>query len=205
MLALFIEFMALWKLRISHPEIPRKRIPGGYPVLFIVTLLPTLLIILAIGSQIKDSGLTALWYPIYFIIGGAVLYWPIRHFIKKRNNIPMWIPGSSARMQRPISNLSKRARQQSRNLGPEGRPVDPVGPPFLRDRVCCTTMEAPMKVLLVGVGGVGEAIAVIAKDKPWLEKLVLTDYNLDRVKEVHKKVARPRRCPRSSSMRATRA
>ena len=30
-----------------------------------------------------------------------------------------------------------------------------------------------MKVLLVGVGGVGEAIAVIAKDKPWVEKLVL--------------------------------
>jgi amino acid transporter len=99
MLALFIEFMALWKLRISHPEIPRKRIPGGYPVLFIVTLLPTLLIILAIYSQIRDSGLTALWYPIYFIIGGAVLYWPIRHFIKKRNNIPdvdPWVIGEDA-------------------------------------------------------------------------------------------------------------
>ena len=30
-----------------------------------------------------------------------------------------------------------------------------------------------MKVLLVGVGGVGEAIAVIAKDRPWLEQMVL--------------------------------
>ena len=27
-----------------------------------------------------------------------------------------------------------------------------------------------MKVLLVGVGGVGEAIAVLTKDKPWVEK-----------------------------------
>ena len=41
-----------------------------------------------------------------------------------------------------------------------------------------------MKVLLVGVGGVGEAIAVIAKDRPWLEQMVLADYNLRRVKEV---------------------
>jgi saccharopine dehydrogenase (NAD+, L-lysine forming) len=48
-----------------------------------------------------------------------------------------------------------------------------------------------MKVLLVGVGGVGEAIAVIVKDKPWLEKLVLCDYNVDRAKEVYAKVGSP--------------
>ena len=48
-----------------------------------------------------------------------------------------------------------------------------------------------MKVLLVGAGGVGEAIAVVAKDKPWLEKLVLCDYNLERVKEVHQKLGSP--------------
>ena len=50
-----------------------------------------------------------------------------------------------------------------------------------------------MKVLLVGVGGVGEAIAVIAKDKPWLEKMVLADYNLKRVKEVRRKLGSPRK------------
>jgi saccharopine dehydrogenase-like NADP-dependent oxidoreductase len=49
-----------------------------------------------------------------------------------------------------------------------------------------------MKVLLVGVGGVGEAIAVIVKDKPWLEKLVLADYNVDRAKEVFAKVGSPK-------------
>jgi saccharopine dehydrogenase (NAD+, L-lysine forming) len=42
-----------------------------------------------------------------------------------------------------------------------------------------------MKVLLIGVGGVGEAIAVIAKDRPWLEQMVLSDYNLGRVREVY--------------------
>jgi saccharopine dehydrogenase-like NADP-dependent oxidoreductase len=45
-----------------------------------------------------------------------------------------------------------------------------------------------VKVLLVGAGGVGEAIAVIAQDRPWLEQMVLSDYNLDRVKEVYGKL-----------------
>jgi saccharopine dehydrogenase (NAD+, L-lysine forming) len=48
-----------------------------------------------------------------------------------------------------------------------------------------------MKVLLIGVGGVGEAIAVIAKDRPWLEQMVLSDYNLGRVQEVHAKLGSP--------------
>ncbi|MEA4909331.1 MAG: saccharopine dehydrogenase C-terminal domain-containing protein [Anaerolineaceae bacterium] len=41
-----------------------------------------------------------------------------------------------------------------------------------------------MKILLVGVGGVGEAIAVISQHRPWLEKMVLADYNQARAEEV---------------------
>lgn len=52
-----------------------------------------------------------------------------------------------------------------------------------------------MKVLLVGTGGVGEAIAAIAKKRPWLEQMVLTDYNLERCKEVQKKLGDPQRFP----------
>jgi saccharopine dehydrogenase (NAD+, L-lysine forming) len=52
-----------------------------------------------------------------------------------------------------------------------------------------------MKVLLVGVGGVGEAIAQIAKERPWIEQIVLADYNLDRVKEVQKKLGSKKRFP----------
>lgn len=48
-----------------------------------------------------------------------------------------------------------------------------------------------MKVLLVGVGGVGEAIAVVAKDKPWVEQIILADYNRERVREVAQKLNRP--------------
>jgi saccharopine dehydrogenase-like NADP-dependent oxidoreductase len=52
-----------------------------------------------------------------------------------------------------------------------------------------------VKVLLIGVGGVGEAIAVVAKDRPWLEKMVLADYNLTRAKEVRKRLGAPRKFP----------
>jgi saccharopine dehydrogenase (NAD+, L-lysine-forming) len=52
-----------------------------------------------------------------------------------------------------------------------------------------------MKVLLVGVGGVGEAIAVIAKPKNWIEKIVLSDYNLERAKEVQAKLGDDKRYP----------
>ncbi|HXF84303.1 MAG TPA: saccharopine dehydrogenase C-terminal domain-containing protein [Anaerolineales bacterium] len=45
-----------------------------------------------------------------------------------------------------------------------------------------------MRVLLVGVGGVGEAIATIAKPRPWIELMVLADYNLARAQEVQRKL-----------------
>jgi len=52
-----------------------------------------------------------------------------------------------------------------------------------------------MKVLLVGVGGVGEAIASIARPRPWLEMMVLADYNLERAKEVQDKMGDAKRFP----------
>ena len=52
-----------------------------------------------------------------------------------------------------------------------------------------------MKVLLVGVGGVGEAIAAIAKPRQWMELMVLADYNVERAEEVQKKLGDPHRFP----------
>ena len=52
-----------------------------------------------------------------------------------------------------------------------------------------------MKVLLVGTGGVGESIAVIAKEHPWVEQVVLTDYNRDRIEEVQAKLKDKSRFP----------
>ncbi len=56
-----------------------------------------------------------------------------------------------------------------------------------------------MRVLLVGTGGVGEAIAMIIRDRDqrgnWLQKMVLADYNLERAGEVAQKVGDPERFP----------
>ncbi len=45
-----------------------------------------------------------------------------------------------------------------------------------------------MKVLLVGVGTVGEAIARLSRGRPWLERMVLADYDLDRARRVQAQV-----------------
>jgi len=52
-----------------------------------------------------------------------------------------------------------------------------------------------VKVLLIGVGTVGEAIATVAAGRPWLEKMVLADYNLERAREVNRKLAAPAAFP----------
>jgi len=52
-----------------------------------------------------------------------------------------------------------------------------------------------MKVLVVGAGGVGEALAQMAKPKEWVELMVLADYNLNRVKEVQAKLGEKKRFP----------
>jgi len=52
-----------------------------------------------------------------------------------------------------------------------------------------------LKILLIGAGGVGEAIAVVAQNQPWLEKMVLADYNLERLHTVQKRLGNPNRFP----------
>jgi saccharopine dehydrogenase (NAD+, L-lysine forming) len=52
-----------------------------------------------------------------------------------------------------------------------------------------------MRVLLVGVGGVGEGIAAIAKSRPWMELIVLADFNMRRAEEVQQKLGDPKRFP----------
>lgn len=52
-----------------------------------------------------------------------------------------------------------------------------------------------MKVLLIGVGGVGEAIAAIAKPRKWMEQMVLADFNVSRAQEVQKKLGDADRFP----------
>lgn len=52
-----------------------------------------------------------------------------------------------------------------------------------------------MTLLPVGAGGAGEVSAVLAKDKLWVGRLVLTDYNLQRAGEVRAQVGSPSHMP----------
>jgi saccharopine dehydrogenase (NAD+, L-lysine-forming) len=52
-----------------------------------------------------------------------------------------------------------------------------------------------MKVLVVGAGGVGEALAQMARPRAWVEQMVLADYNLERAKEVQAKLGDEKRFP----------
>lgn len=52
-----------------------------------------------------------------------------------------------------------------------------------------------MRVLLIGVGGVGEAMAIIASPKSWVEQIILADYRLERAKEVQAKLGDAPRFP----------
>jgi saccharopine dehydrogenase-like NADP-dependent oxidoreductase len=52
-----------------------------------------------------------------------------------------------------------------------------------------------MKVLVVGAGGVGEALAQMARPRAWVEQMVLADYNLERAKEVQAKLGDEQRFP----------
>lgn len=52
-----------------------------------------------------------------------------------------------------------------------------------------------MRVLLLGVGAVGESIAVMADRRPWLDQMVLADYDIRRCKKVRNKLSTRRRFP----------
>ncbi len=52
-----------------------------------------------------------------------------------------------------------------------------------------------MKVLLIGVGGVGEAIAKVSRKFDWLEKMVLSDYDLERVNIVQAQLGSSEKYP----------
>ena len=52
-----------------------------------------------------------------------------------------------------------------------------------------------MKVLVIGAGGVGEALAQMARTRPWVEQMVLADYNLERAKEVQARLGDGQRFP----------
>lgn len=82
MLVLMAEFFAMWKLRFSMPGVERKLVPGGWFGLTLITLAPALIIGLAIYSQYIEEGMDSISWALAAMVIGAVLYFPIRKWIK---------------------------------------------------------------------------------------------------------------------------
>ncbi len=82
MLVLMAEFFAMWKLRFTMPHLERRKVPGGYFGLTLVTLAPAMIIGLAIYSQYVEEGMASISWALGAMVVGAILYFPIRAFIK---------------------------------------------------------------------------------------------------------------------------
>ena len=80
-------FFALWRLRVTRPELTRpdldrQRIPGGWPMLILATAGPVFVLAVAVYSQVTSVGWDSVTLSIGAIVVGALLYFPIRRFIK---------------------------------------------------------------------------------------------------------------------------
>lgn len=82
--ALLLEFAALIALRLKEPGMKRPfRVPGGWPGIIVVTLLPTLVLVLAVVSTIQEEGISALYLSLAAIATGPLLYPVFRRVFKK--------------------------------------------------------------------------------------------------------------------------
>ena len=84
MLVLMAEIFALVVLRIKKPDLPRNRVPGGVWGLIYIVVAPLTIIVIAIVSQIIDYGWQgAVGLALVAMAIGALLYFPIRKWVKK--------------------------------------------------------------------------------------------------------------------------
>lgn len=81
-LVLMMEMLALWVMRYKRPDLPRQKVPLGYAGLIYMTLCPAAVITLAVISQVADQGLSSLWLALAAIGLGAILYFPIKKWVK---------------------------------------------------------------------------------------------------------------------------
>jgi amino acid transporter len=87
-LVILAEFAAMWRLRRTYPDVPRQKVPGGMLGMFLVTLGPTVVILLAIYSQIAEEGFSSIGWALAFMLLGVILYFPFRHYLKIKRNVP---------------------------------------------------------------------------------------------------------------------
>jgi len=78
------EIFALVVLRYKKPNLPRNKVPGGVLGLVYIVVAPLTIIVIAIVSQIMDYGWQgAVGLALIAMAVGAVLYFPIKKWVKK--------------------------------------------------------------------------------------------------------------------------
>jgi amino acid transporter len=82
MLVLLACFYAMWVLRFKDPDRPRQKVPGGWFGLGLITLSITAVVLLAIVFNYLDSGTSTISWALAAMAIGAVLYFPIRKYVK---------------------------------------------------------------------------------------------------------------------------
>jgi amino acid transporter len=82
MLVLLACFYAMCVLRVKDPDRPRSKVPGGWFGVILITLLMTLVVMMAIVFNYLDSGFSSISWALIAILIGAILYFPIRKWIK---------------------------------------------------------------------------------------------------------------------------
>ena len=79
--ALVLELASLLILRVKEPDLPRPfRIRGGWPVLGLVFLLPTLLSILLVATSIKEDGWAKQRLTMAILVSGPLIYAGVRRW-----------------------------------------------------------------------------------------------------------------------------
>jgi amino acid transporter len=107
---LLLGFGALIAFRIREPHMPRPyRVPGGWIGVALVTILPTAILAMAIGSQIADpeEGLISLYLSAGVLVSGGVLY-PIFRLVFKcgQPDVPVPLRLSDGPASRPSAWLA---------------------------------------------------------------------------------------------------
>jgi amino acid transporter len=82
MLVLLACFYAMWVMRFKDPDRPRQKVPGGWFGLALITLSITAVVLLAIVFNYLDSGTSTISWALIAMAIGAVLYFPIRKYVK---------------------------------------------------------------------------------------------------------------------------
>jgi amino acid transporter len=82
MLVLLGCFCAMWVMRFRDPDRPREKVPGGWFGLGLITLVITAVIVMAVVFNYLDSGMETISWSLTAMAIGAVLYFPIRKWVK---------------------------------------------------------------------------------------------------------------------------